>query len=135
MKTQVEFRSESFPPYEGEEDEINPGLWGKRLAEYLQQKLRDAVKSIPKIGGGLSPSKTMPFLSGSVAVIRMVTRTNSWSSSNPRLRPFESGSRESTPLRYSTISLPPSIASSPQTRKSTTFVGTTEGRQFTAQTL
>ena len=42
MKTQVEFRSENFPPYEGEEDEINPGLWGKRLAEYLQQKLRDA---------------------------------------------------------------------------------------------
>jgi hypothetical protein len=42
MKTQVEFRSESFPPYEGEEDQINPGLWGKRLAEYLQEKLRAA---------------------------------------------------------------------------------------------
>ena len=28
MKTQVEFRSNKFPPHEGEEDEINPGLWG-----------------------------------------------------------------------------------------------------------
>lgn len=35
MKTQVEFRSSKFPPYEGEEEQINPGLWGKRLAEYL----------------------------------------------------------------------------------------------------
>jgi hypothetical protein len=39
MKTQVEFRSSQFPPYEGEEEQINPGLWGKRLAEYLVQKL------------------------------------------------------------------------------------------------
>lgn len=39
MKTQVEFRSSKFPPYEGEEEQINPGLWGKRLAEYLVQKL------------------------------------------------------------------------------------------------
>lgn len=44
MKTQVEFRSSKFPPYEGEEEQINPGLWGKRLAEYLVQKL--AEKSI-----------------------------------------------------------------------------------------
>jgi hypothetical protein len=41
MKTQVEFRSSKFPPYEGEEEQINPGLWGKRLAEYLVQKLAD----------------------------------------------------------------------------------------------
>lgn len=39
MKTQVEFRSSKFPPYEGEEEQINPGLWGKRLAEYLVQHL------------------------------------------------------------------------------------------------
>jgi hypothetical protein len=39
MKTHVEFRSKKFPPYEGEEELINPGLWGKRLAEYLVQKL------------------------------------------------------------------------------------------------
>lgn len=41
MKTQVEFRSSKFPPYEGEEEEINPGLWGKRLAEYLAAKLAE----------------------------------------------------------------------------------------------
>ena len=41
MKTQVEFRSSKFPPYEGEEEQINPGLWGKRLAEYLTQKLSE----------------------------------------------------------------------------------------------
>ena len=41
MKTQVEFRSNKFPPYEGEETQINPGLWGKRLAEYLVQKLAE----------------------------------------------------------------------------------------------
>lgn len=44
MKTQVSFRSAKFPPYEGEEDQINPGLWGKRLAEYLVQAL--AAKGI-----------------------------------------------------------------------------------------
>jgi hypothetical protein len=41
MKTQVEFRSSRFPPYEGEEEQINPGLWGKRLAEYWVQKLSE----------------------------------------------------------------------------------------------
>lgn len=41
MKTQVNFRSNMFPPYDDEEegDEVNPGLWGKRLAEYLQKHL------------------------------------------------------------------------------------------------
>jgi len=51
MKTQVEFRSSKFPPYEGEEAEINPGLWGKRLAEYLVQKLADrGIKTLGIIG-------------------------------------------------------------------------------------
>lgn len=39
MKTFVEFRSKKFPAYEGEEDEINPGIWGRRLAEYLDENL------------------------------------------------------------------------------------------------
>jgi hypothetical protein len=39
MKTQVTFRSNKFPPYEGEEAQINPGLWGRRLAEYLVDRL------------------------------------------------------------------------------------------------
>jgi len=41
MKTQVEFRSVKFPPYEGEEEQINPGLWGRRLAEYLVARLAE----------------------------------------------------------------------------------------------
>jgi hypothetical protein len=40
MKTHVEFRSGAFPPYEGEEDEINPGCYGKRLAEFLVRGLQ-----------------------------------------------------------------------------------------------
>ena len=40
MKTQVAFRSRNFPLYDGEEEQINPGLWGKRLAEYLVDKLK-----------------------------------------------------------------------------------------------
>jgi hypothetical protein len=40
MRTHVEFRSGKFPPYPGEEAEVNPGLWGKRLAEYLCTQLR-----------------------------------------------------------------------------------------------
>ena len=41
MNTQVTFRSIKFPPYEGEEEQINPGIWGKRLAEYFVEKLTE----------------------------------------------------------------------------------------------
>lgn len=40
MQTCVEFRSDRFPAYDGEEEQINPGLWGKRLAEFLRDNLR-----------------------------------------------------------------------------------------------
>ena len=40
MLTHVEFRSENFPPYEGEEEQINPGVWGRRLAEFLRNGLQ-----------------------------------------------------------------------------------------------
>ncbi len=39
LQTHVEFVSDDFPAYPGEEDIINPGIWGKRLAEYLCSKL------------------------------------------------------------------------------------------------
>ena len=39
MRTNVEFTSDSFPPYPGEDEEINPGIWGKRLAEFIVSKL------------------------------------------------------------------------------------------------
>ena len=51
MKTMVEFRSSKFPPYEGEEEEINPGLWGKRLAEYLVPKLSERGIKVESIIG------------------------------------------------------------------------------------
>lgn len=51
MKTFVEFRSDKFPAYDGEEDEINPGLWGKRLAEYMVQKLAEREIKVEKIIG------------------------------------------------------------------------------------
>ncbi len=41
MQTQVTFRSARFPPYEGEEEQINPGVWGQRLAEYLAKNLSE----------------------------------------------------------------------------------------------
>jgi hypothetical protein len=49
MKTHVEFRSSAFPAYEGEEAKINPGLWGKRLAEFLQKKLEEEKISTEEI--------------------------------------------------------------------------------------
>jgi hypothetical protein len=39
LLTHVEFRSTAFPPYAGEAEEINPGRFGRRLAEYLTQAL------------------------------------------------------------------------------------------------
>ena len=41
MNSHAEFRCKKFPPYEDEEELINPGLWGKRLAEYLVQQLAE----------------------------------------------------------------------------------------------
>ena len=40
MKTFVEFRSDKFPALPGEEEQINPGIWGKRLAYFLREGLR-----------------------------------------------------------------------------------------------
>jgi hypothetical protein len=40
VQTHVEFRSDQFPAYDGEEQQVNPGLWGKRLAEFLRDNLR-----------------------------------------------------------------------------------------------
>jgi hypothetical protein len=35
MKTQIEFKSNAFPPYPDEGGQVNPGRYGKRLAEFL----------------------------------------------------------------------------------------------------
>jgi len=39
MRTHVEFRSNSFPGVPEEDAIVNPGRWGKRLAEYLHAEL------------------------------------------------------------------------------------------------
>jgi hypothetical protein len=39
MLTYVEFKSAAFPPYDRESEQINPGRFGKRLAEYLSAEL------------------------------------------------------------------------------------------------
>ena len=39
MRTHLEFRSSAFPADPGEEEEVNPGRHGKRLAEYLGTQL------------------------------------------------------------------------------------------------
>ncbi|MGE5491698.1 MAG: hypothetical protein ACM31P_10490 [Actinomycetota bacterium] len=39
MRTHVEFLSNEFPPYENEAEQINPGRYGKRLADFLAESL------------------------------------------------------------------------------------------------
>ena len=41
MRT-VEFRSSKFPAEPADEQEINPGRWGRRLASYLSVRLAEA---------------------------------------------------------------------------------------------
>jgi len=65
MNTQVTFRSDKFPPYDGEQEQINPGLWGKRLAEYFVEKLKgtgiDTEEIIPEDWGWYIPIKNYGF--------------------------------------------------------------------------
>jgi hypothetical protein len=42
MRTHVEFRSDAFPAQAGEDEQINPGRWGKALADYLRAQLDEA---------------------------------------------------------------------------------------------
>ena len=76
MKTYVQFRSDKFPPYEGEEEQINPGLWGRRLAEYLVEKLTGAAveteEIIPEDWGWYIPIKKRDISTWSVL------RTSAW---------------------------------------------------------
>ena len=41
MLSHVEFRSDAFPAYESEAEDVNPGRFGKRLAEFLVERLRE----------------------------------------------------------------------------------------------
>ncbi|MBT8331036.1 MAG: hypothetical protein KJP06_01790, partial [Deltaproteobacteria bacterium] len=65
IKTQVAFRSNNFPPYDEEEEQINPGIWGKRLAEYLVDKLKqhgiETEEMIAEDWGWYIPIKNQRF--------------------------------------------------------------------------
>jgi hypothetical protein len=50
MQTHLEFRSTEFPAYPHEE-EINPGRFGKRLAEFLVAQLPRAGFDIANVNG------------------------------------------------------------------------------------
>jgi hypothetical protein len=39
VRTHLEFHSNAFPALPGEEEQINPGRWGKRLADFLRVQL------------------------------------------------------------------------------------------------
>lgn len=65
MKTHVEFRSDEFPPYDGEEGEVNPGRYGKRLAEFLVRGLKargfEPLEPIAEDWGWMVPIKNAGF--------------------------------------------------------------------------
>lgn len=65
MKTHVEFRSDAFPPYDSEEDEINPGRYGKRVAEFLVRGLKEKgfepQDPVPEDWGWIVPIKNDDF--------------------------------------------------------------------------
>ena len=50
MRTHIEFISTDFPAYHGEEEEINPGRFGKRLAEFLAKEFPSYGFSVSRIG-------------------------------------------------------------------------------------
>jgi hypothetical protein len=70
METHVEFRSDRFPPLDGEEKLINPDLWGKRLADFLREGLRkrgfETKEPIAEDWGWLVPvvNKSFPLWIG-----------------------------------------------------------------------
>jgi hypothetical protein len=50
MRSHVEFRSTDFPAYPSEEEEVNPGRFGKRLAEFLAEQLPQRGLAVRGIG-------------------------------------------------------------------------------------
>lgn len=65
MRTHLEFTSNAFPPYPEEEAEINPGIWGKRLAEFIVSRLPthgiETGAIVPEDWGWVIPIKNEAF--------------------------------------------------------------------------
>ena len=49
MLTHVEFKSDAFPPYDDEDEVVNPGRFGKRLAEFLADALNQQGEAVGDI--------------------------------------------------------------------------------------
>ena len=49
MLTHAEFVSDAFPPYDEEEELINPGVYGKRLAEFLADSLKASGEKVGEL--------------------------------------------------------------------------------------
>lgn len=68
METHVTFKSSKFPPCDGEEEQLNPGVWGKRLAEYLASALAEAgigaEEPVPEDWGWYVPVRNDGFRLG-----------------------------------------------------------------------
>ncbi len=65
MLTYVEFRSAEFPAYDGKEEEINPGRFGKQLAEFIALGLKAEGETINELisedWGWLIPIDNLTF--------------------------------------------------------------------------
>lgn len=65
MKTVVEFRSDRFPAYDSEDEQINPGRFGKRLADFISEGLAkqgfEAEELIAEDWGWVIPIKNESF--------------------------------------------------------------------------
>ena len=65
MQAHVEFRSDRFPPVEGDDEEVNPGRYGKRLAEFIRRGLTErgieAEEPRPEDWGWLVPVRNEQF--------------------------------------------------------------------------
>ena len=98
MKTHVTFRSDKFPPCDGEQEEINPGVWGRRLAEYLQKNLPHHGVKVTGIGpedwGWMVELENENSRYGLDVAISTAKMTSSYALSNHASRSSESGSKK-----------------------------------------
>jgi len=65
MKTHVEFRSDQFPADPDEDEVVNPGLYGRRIAEFLAEGLRsqgfEVAKPLPEDWGWVVEMENKEF--------------------------------------------------------------------------
>jgi hypothetical protein len=91
MLTHLECRRDKFPPIEGEDQLVNPGVWGKRLAYYLREGLHregiEAGRTVRPLGADIAvaSSESLVF---AATIVRTIT------SGLPVIRPRLHSSRK-----------------------------------------